>query len=89
MDCKQKIDVLIIGAGAAGLTAWRELHSAGLRAVLLEARKRIGGPEPEDLIPDQQLTRTSAAVNPFVPGGLQQGFKYPCRRYLQSLQGRQ
>ena len=43
MDCKQEIDVLIIGAGAAGLTAWRELHSAGLRAVLLEARKRIGG----------------------------------------------
>jgi monoamine oxidase len=43
MDCKQEIDVLIIGAGAAGLTAWRELHSAGLRVVLLEARKRIGG----------------------------------------------
>ena len=43
MDCKQEIDVLIIGAGAAGLTACRELHSAGLRAVLLEARKRIGG----------------------------------------------
>ena len=43
MDCKPEIDVLIIGAGAAGLTAWRDLHSAGLRAVLLEARKRIGG----------------------------------------------
>jgi monoamine oxidase len=43
MDCKQEIDVLIIGAGAAGLTAWRKLHSAGLRVVLLEARKRIGG----------------------------------------------
>jgi monoamine oxidase len=43
MDCKQQIDVLIIGAGIAGLTAWRELHSASLRAVLLEARKRIGG----------------------------------------------
>ena len=43
MDGKQEIDVLIIGAGAAGLTAWRELHSAGLRVVLLEARERIGG----------------------------------------------
>jgi monoamine oxidase len=43
MDRKQEIDVLIIGAGAAGLTAWRELHSAGLRVVLLEARERIGG----------------------------------------------
>jgi monoamine oxidase len=43
MNCKQKIDVLIIGAGAAGLMAWRELHSAGLQVVLLEARNRIGG----------------------------------------------
>jgi monoamine oxidase len=43
MHCKQKIDVLIVGAGAAGLIAWRELHSAGLRAAILEARERIGG----------------------------------------------
>lgn len=43
MQSKQNIDVLIIGAGAAGLVAWRELHSAGLRVVALEARDRIGG----------------------------------------------
>jgi monoamine oxidase len=36
-------DVLIIGAGAAGLAAWRELYSAGLRPVVLEARDRFGG----------------------------------------------
>jgi len=35
--------VLIIGAGVAGLTAWRELHRAGLGCELLEARERIGG----------------------------------------------
>jgi monoamine oxidase len=36
-------DVLIIGAGAAGLAAWHELHSAGLNPVVLDARGRIGG----------------------------------------------
>lgn len=36
-------DVLIIGAGAAGLSAAIELSRAGLRAEILEARDRVGG----------------------------------------------
>lgn len=36
-------DVVIIGAGAAGLAAARDLSQAGLRLALLEARPRIGG----------------------------------------------
>jgi monoamine oxidase len=36
-------DVLIIGAGAAGLAALRELDRAGLRVRCLEAQERIGG----------------------------------------------
>jgi monoamine oxidase len=36
-------DVIIIGAGYAGVTAARDLRKAGLRPVLLEARDRIGG----------------------------------------------
>jgi monoamine oxidase len=36
-------DVLIIGAGAAGLAAGRMLHDAGSDGLILEARDRIGG----------------------------------------------
>jgi monoamine oxidase len=37
------MDVLIIGAGAAGLAAWRELQSERLNVAILEARPRLGG----------------------------------------------
>src|SRR5579864_2954284 len=36
-------DVIIIGAGMAGLAAARELGRAGLAISILEARERIGG----------------------------------------------
>jgi monoamine oxidase len=36
-------DVLVIGAGGAGLVAAKELMSAGVSALVLEARDRIGG----------------------------------------------
>jgi monoamine oxidase len=40
---KQDFDVLIVGAGAAGLNAGRLLTAAGLKVALVEARNRIGG----------------------------------------------
>ncbi len=37
------VDVIVIGAGAAGLAAARRLSAAGLRVTILEARDRVGG----------------------------------------------
>jgi monoamine oxidase len=39
----QKYDVLILGAGAAGLAAARRLAAAGKSVAVVEARERIGG----------------------------------------------
>jgi len=36
-------DVIVIGAGVAGLTVARDLAAAGSRVLLLEARQRVGG----------------------------------------------
>src|SRR4051794_9198654 len=36
-------DVVIVGAGAAGIAALRRLSGSGLSAVVLEARSRVGG----------------------------------------------
>lgn len=39
----EQTDVVVIGAGFAGLIAARELGAAGLNVIVLEARDRIGG----------------------------------------------
>ncbi|TDZ36659.1 Amine oxidase [Colletotrichum spinosum] len=40
---QESVDVVIIGAGLAGLTAARDVMKSGLSCILLEARDRVGG----------------------------------------------
>jgi monoamine oxidase len=40
---REQYEVIIVGAGAAGLAAARELSRAGIKPLILEARDRIGG----------------------------------------------
>ena len=42
-DDGEEVDVLVIGAGAAGLAAAGDLAASGLRVLVLEARERCGG----------------------------------------------
>ncbi len=39
----RRFDVIVVGAGMAGVTATRELRAKGKRVLLLEARNRVGG----------------------------------------------
>lgn len=56
-------DVVIIGAGAAGLTALKELDRAGRNVVCLEARDRIGG-------------RVYTVLDPLSPAPLELGAEF-------------
>ncbi len=72
-------DVVVIGAGAAGLAATKHIRSQGHSAILLEARDRIGGrtfTETSSLgVPYDQGAHWlhNAHVNPFMEIAEQQG----------------
>ena len=43
MTASAEADVVVVGAGLAGLTAARELQRAGASVLVIEARDRVGG----------------------------------------------
>ena len=51
----READVVVVGAGLAGLTAARELSAAGASVVLLEARDRVGGRTLNEELGDGQV----------------------------------
>lgn len=57
-------DVVVIGAGAAGLTAANELRKAGLSVAVLEARDRVGGRLHTDIIDGAMLEIGGQWVSP-------------------------
>ncbi|MDH6237420.1 NAD(P)/FAD-dependent oxidoreductase [Cryobacterium sp. CG_9.6] len=57
-------DVVIIGAGASGLTAATELRKAGLTVAVLEARDRVGGRLLTDTIEGAMLEVGGQWVSP-------------------------
>jgi putrescine oxidase len=57
-------DVVVVGAGAAGLTAANELRKAGLSVAVLEARDRVGGRLWTDVIEGAMLEIGGQWVSP-------------------------
>ncbi|MCA6519756.1 MAG: FAD-dependent oxidoreductase, partial [Pseudanabaena sp. M110S1SP2A07QC] len=43
MDSEDKQQIIVIGAGIAGITAAKKLQAQGYRVIILEGRDRIGG----------------------------------------------
>lgn len=63
------MDVIIIGAGAAGLMAAKKLSGAGLSVHILEARDRVGG--RIHTITDQSLSAPAEGGAEFIHGNLE------------------
>ncbi|QEW04029.1 flavin monoamine oxidase family protein [Microbacterium lushaniae] len=57
-------DVVVVGAGAAGLTAANDLRKAGLSVAVLEARDRVGGRLWTDVIDGAMLEIGGQWVSP-------------------------
>ena len=70
-------DVIIVGAGAAGIVAGRALHDAGLDVLLLEAGDRIGGRAYSVALPLPRDTAPRRRPGPSSEGGHSQRLPQP------------
>jgi len=66
-DRRQHFDVIVVGAGLAGVTATRELRAKGKRVLLLEARGRVGGRTWTDTWQGHQIERGGTWVDRLQP----------------------
>ena len=76
----ESADVLIVGAGAAGLAAAQDLSAAGLCVIVLEARERVGGRILT--LRDQSLPAPVELGAEFVHGKSPELFEITERAYL-------
>lgn len=62
-----ELDVIVVGAGLAGLTAARELGKAGHRVLVLEGRDRPGGRTFTSELADTEVELGGAFIHWFQP----------------------
>ncbi|MFE5626769.1 flavin monoamine oxidase family protein [Streptomyces virginiae] len=55
-------DVIVLGAGLAGLTAARDLAAGGVDVLVVEARDRVGGRVEQTELPDGRLVQLGGEV---------------------------
>jgi monoamine oxidase len=55
-------DVIVLGAGLAGLAAARDLATAGADVLVLEARDRVGGRVEQTRTPDGRTVQLGGEV---------------------------
>ena len=52
----EDVDILVVGAGLAGLVAGRDLALKGYKVLVMEANKRVGGRVYSQMFPDTDVT---------------------------------